>query len=1249
MSASSTRLGQHDGGLHKRPRSPDHVLPDNDDWPIQRSKASTPPSADQSLARGSLHGSRDNEEDTADGSHRGRTILRTTSSTSERHKERSVSPEQRYRRRTISVRPPPLDPTKTDACVLADKPEPAKPRDDELDNQFMEPSPTWERVPSAFAHRVDSEEPSPVSSTSTGDPLEPRVHEPPPAAQVPVTVTERVEDDSLPRSLSRRKAPPSLKFLEATRPGWGFEDLVSGRNAGPTPLPSPGLSQHRDTFEVLQRKTRARTRIHPRGPSISRGGFEDLPFPALLKLASLLDHRSFLAARLTCQSWCIAFSHVRPLHFPALYRLPPELVQAVLRCVESPRDFDAARHTCRAWMVASLDPKLLSWMIRKGGWWASWAAEKERSMLASGDGKQDEIWSMSRALARECAFASVARTDRNGSVSSPVARFQLDGTVDEDYDEARTTPFELVLEADCSALSDLYTSVFSEGMWRRVSPQSLYGLHFTPSVCGRFVLAYHGYQIFIYRLGQRCRPHLGTSAAGFPEGQRLETNPKMLREQAAISTVSSIICPRRVLAVSMDTSSGRHAVAALLEDRVGLVCDLQSPCLASDGNRPWSAAAELAAPEPEGLEAEHVHWCPYPFGSSLPFVRATEHIQFAPTRIIFGDDSPALHIGLGSEASYYRSIRAFSIYHPSNASTECVPIDRETGSRSVFRGLGAADDPPLSVAICPQRRCVAFGCAAGIELHWTDALTGHSLNRWFPLAAPSDYLYFLPLRRGLDSAKKLRLVSSTAPPSRKIAIDPSPAVATGGAPESRDDRIRANADTIRAVPLTDGVHVAFTDPVSRRLFLGSDALAGAPARLSRKIVLEGPPNVRPTTYAVGRDLSWGARVAAAYGDEVWLFSVPADILRCEGEGSDEPWVSTYAVAQAPSAHPITQGRSNGLAWAHGAPENEGASTAIWPVHIYGMCIAVVPRLAELAVDSRLASLTVWAFAHDGMARAWQVRGAYPREKRVGFLHSEGSLGDMAAEAGPVLTPHSWGRSGPQRFDILDVDADGDSVMHDAPSPWTDTLEPSLCPGFRGQVQFDGASSPPTAHSSDLGSPASSTSGGVAPQDIGLDGGCTDTPSPSPKSLHSDATRSLGEMRVLDETSPGTFARPGHRCAGSPPFNPHVRDARVVTRGAAGGCMTAMATHTLPRHVYPCASVQSATGASREAEAADWSLEASRRTEPMHGLGPHASSSGRSSRFRRNGVIIETASVDGGWGALEVTEDPGMLVIEIVAA
>jgi hypothetical protein len=41
----------------------------------------------------------------------------------------------------------------------------------------------------------------------------------------------------------------------------------------------------------------------------------------------------------------------------------------------------------------------------------------------------------------------------------------------------------------------------------------------------------------------------------------------------------------------------------------------------------------------------------------------------------------------------------------------------EQEAKSTYRNICSEEDPPRSVAICPQRRCVAFGCHGGIELH----------------------------------------------------------------------------------------------------------------------------------------------------------------------------------------------------------------------------------------------------------------------------------------------------------------------------------------------------------------------------------------------------------------------------------------------------------------------------------------------------------------------------------------------------
>lgn len=164
--------------------------------------------------------------------------------------------------------------------------------------------------------------------------------------------------------------------------------------------------------------------------------------------------------------------------------------------------------------------------------------------------------------------------------------------------------------------------------------------------------------------------------------------------------------------------------------------------------------------------------------------------------------------------------------------------------RYAYRNLCSGGDGPRSVAICPQRKCVAFGCRGGIELHCefhgrratpvltrsgVDDLTGQDLSRWFPLTAPADFLYFLPPRRGIDSAEKLRLISSSAYPGGINPLIKRFDVTRDLIACSRTVRELgfSRSDHHQAVPLSDGHHILFTDPGTRHLCLGCDAQLGS--------------------------------------------------------------------------------------------------------------------------------------------------------------------------------------------------------------------------------------------------------------------------------------------------------------------------------------------------------------------------------------------------------------------------------------
>lgn len=373
-----------------------------------------------------------------------------------------------------------------------------------------------------------------------------------------------------------------------------------------------------------------------------------------------------------------------------------------------------------------------------------------------------------------------------------------------------------------------------------------------------------------------------------------------------------------------------------------------------------------------------------------------------------------------------------------------MPI--ETGPRSIYRNLCSEDDPPRSVAICPQRRCVAFGCSSGIELHWIDALTGQDLNRWFPLTVPSDYLYFLPPRRSVDSAKKLRLISSAASPSERPAIAERQ---TGGRSRTSpywegltrslsqvDDPdcseiIRSSmfrypeigrrvpsgrmdvSDHYRAIPLSDGYHVLFTDPTTGLLCLGSDAPVGGPTKLLRKIWFEGPPGQgSPIAYVGGSDLSSGVRVVATYGtreqQSIWFFTVPHDIFLDSQNGSASLLGTTFTKLTSTQSSLEAQWAPwwpDGLQeWFDHAP-NPGAGTyprSVWPVKIRGQQVGTCKGLVDVAIAS-CPEMPVWAFSKDGTATCWKMDTGSSDEMRKHFVARDGRVKEINSDIDSSMT------------------------------------------------------------------------------------------------------------------------------------------------------------------------------------------------------------------------------------------------------
>jgi hypothetical protein len=500
-------------------------------------------------------------------------------------------------------------------------------------------------------------------------------------------------------------------------------------------------------------------------------------------------------------------------------------------------------------------------------------------------------------------------------------------------------------------------------------------LAFTVSLCGHFLMVARDKQVFLYELSHTC--HDDRSRWAMPLRNRVGLPLGVLRP------ITTVICPCKVLSCSMDTSSGRNTAGFLMEGRLGLICDI----------------------DPEKLGPRIFN----PNTASRSVSRSTSGSSSATSACV---------------------CRGLSF-------SQRMPV--KDGLRSLYRNICYSDEPPLVVAVCPQRNCVAFGSSSGIELHWIDARTGRDMSKWFPLPSPSHYLYFLPRRRGLDSAKRLRLISSVAQPPRtethderalRIRAKTTSILTSSGSTSDRSGcetpqaspwpffgrgqrRIgrgeAKDSDHYHALPLSDGHHILFTDTQSGSLCLGADAPAGSLTRLVRKIWFRPPPracSLSPVIYAASADLVHGVRVVAAFTAQsgtsgsgavrseeqlVIFYTVAPDIFHNLNERN--PLCETYGTYKKPCRQP---GSSEWLSWwprenmhDSGVLTDPFVDNTSHQLKISGQMVGTGRNLVDVAVDAS-PELTIWVFSADGWAKTWAMKAGGSRVART-QVQGDGSL------------------------------------------------------------------------------------------------------------------------------------------------------------------------------------------------------------------------------------------------------------------
>ncbi len=301
---------------------------------------------------------------------------------------------------------------------------------------------------------------------------------------------------------------------------------------------------------------------------------------------------------------------------PAANIAPAEILLQIYSMM-TPVDFDNARRTCSQWMRVSLNGKLLEGMLKRAGWWDAYRQDAERRrLLRRPSSEESAVWRMSKRFATECLLsARKANVEKSGFIKSGIIDF--------------------------SGLSKEMTSKAGRNSTHAITKTARNGSShvsstFSVSSCSHYVLVTTGCMIYVFRLlGKRVRSMLSADLA-----------------DTDLEPISNIECPFEVLSATFDTTTPRLVVAALLQNRVGMVCDVETPEFA-----PFAASPAMNTPSP----------------------RNTGHQQGPPRMSRTGHSTPHFYYNVCSE-----------------------------------------DHPPRTIALYPGRRCVAFGCAGGIEVHWVD-------------------------------------------------------------------------------------------------------------------------------------------------------------------------------------------------------------------------------------------------------------------------------------------------------------------------------------------------------------------------------------------------------------------------------------------------------------------------------------------------------------------------------------------------
>ncbi|KAK0374204.1 F-box domain-containing protein [Colletotrichum limetticola] len=633
---------------------------------------------------------------------------------------------------------------------------------------------------------------------------------------------------------------------------------------------------------------------------------------------------------------------------PASQRLPIEILLGIYSLLD-PCDFNSSRHTCRSWLLAGMNETILGRMLSRGGWTSSINSILGHQASSNTDKPVPSRASvMSKWLTRECTLGP----RHNGSKP---------------------------------AFVEIGQTHFIGGS--PISTSDERNIVYTASMCGRYLMVTHGCTILVYELHHQCEESFSRP---WPISSRKEHSNYRKSRKGQLRLITAITCGSPVLACAMDTTWARNHVAVLVQGRLGLVFEIQ------------------------GLPV-------------LPIKYSTQN------KLCNCDTRQVSH---------------------------SLPLQAKL--QSTHYNVGTADCPPRSVAICPHRSYVAFGSSSAIEIHNNDRSAKQNARR-FALSTPSDYIYFLPPGDANDPRRKLRLISAASISDCHAGslqdvlgglgfneIDFTPQVpviisrletseleedasnvytimeqqlsaslgpfANQRSQWTRTGRVLprprlSTADNYRAVPLSDGSHILFTDPKTRYLSLVCDDPKWSRAGIVTKVKFCPPAAAcesAPLMYAVGRDLVHGVRIAAVFSTTRWtegegfqpgeqilaFYTIPPDMFRdlsntnsllslVDSQGEHQ-WAHWWPTLQH-TVQQFLKAKNGGL----NSKDNQNPRPK-FPIDVYGQVVAVCSGIVNLSMGLG-PDMMIWAFGREGLARCWALNTGNTKLVRRHAILGDGSM------------------------------------------------------------------------------------------------------------------------------------------------------------------------------------------------------------------------------------------------------------------